>query len=116
MAELVDETWLVDTVTITKTNAKADDWQKPIEDEAVVLSNVRVDMAKQYTGSGNNRSIVANATVFMFAAFTDNYFEPDDAWLNARLTYKGYDYLIKDFSIYHDIDSNDPYSVELRVI
>lgn len=111
---LVDKSWLVDSVTLAK--ATLDDWQKVTYVDEVILDNVRVDLTKSYSGSGDSRSIVANATVFMYGAFTTNFFAPDDSWLNARLIYNGHEYLVKDISIYHGIKTKDVYSVELQVI
>lgn len=115
MTELIDSSWLVDTVSIAK-QVGEDDWQNPIYDDPIKLDNVRVDFSKQYTGVGNNREIVANATVFLFAQFTGNYFVPDDDWLKANLVYNGHEYLVTDYAAYHEVESNKPYSVELKVI
>lgn len=116
MTEVIDASWLVDTVSIAKATGEVDDWQKPIYDEPIELTSVRVDLTKQYTGTGNNREIVANATVFLFARFTGNYFVPDDEWLKAKVAYNGRDYLVTDYVVNHEVETNKPYSVELKVI
>lgn len=115
MTEVIDASWLVDTVSIAKSDGE-DDWGKPNYAEPIELTNVRVDLTKQYTGTGNNREIVANATVFLFARFTGNYFVPDDDWLKSKVAYNGHEYLVTDYVINHEVETNKPYSVELKVI
>ncbi|MFL2063297.1 putative minor capsid protein [Latilactobacillus sakei] len=114
MTELIDASWLVDSITIAK--AIEDDWQNTTYPDPITLDNVRVDLTKQYTGTGNNREIVANATVFLFARFTGNYFVPDDDWLKSKVVYNGHEYLATDYVVNHGIETNKPYSVELKVI
>lgn len=114
MAELIDASWLVDSITIAK--AIEDDWQNTTYPDPITLDNVRVDLTKQYTGVGNNREIVANATVFLFARFTGNYFVPDDDWLKSKVVYNGREYLVTDYVINHEVETNKPYSIELKVI
>lgn len=111
----IDKSWLVDKITISKVIGE-DDWQKPEYGEPIEFENCRVDLTKQYTGTGNNREIVANATVFFYAQFTTNIFTFDDTWLKAKVTYDGHEYLVTDYANYHSVNSKDLYSVELKVI
>lgn len=110
----IDDSWLVDSVTIAK--AKVDDWQNTEYVNPIELNKVRVDLSKQYSGVGNNREIVANATVFLFAAFTENFFVPDDRWLNSKIVYEDQEFIVKDYVVSHEVSTNKPFSVELKVI
>lgn len=112
----VNPAWLVDTVTIEKFLGEGD-YNKPEYGPAIQLDKVRVDMSKQYTGTGNNRTIVANATVFLYAKFTSNFpSDIDNTWLKGRLTYRRHQYQITDWALFHEPTSARPFSIELKVI
>lgn len=111
-----DVTWLRDTVTIERRLSEGD-YNVDSYSEPVTLDRVRVDLTKDYTGTGDNRTITANATVFLIAAFTGSYPDDiDDSWLQARLTYRGKPYKIVDWSSYQDPDNGAPFSIELKVV
>jgi hypothetical protein len=115
-ALLPDKAWLHDTVTIELYTDEGD-YNKPNYAEAIELTNVRVDMTKEFSGTGSNRTLTANATVFLIAAYTTNYpVQIDDSWLQARLTYNGHEYKVVNWSAYQEPDSSAPYSIELQVI
>lgn len=112
----VDPRWLIHSVDVAKKIGEGD-YNKVIYGEPVTLNHVRVDMTKEYTGTGNNRTITANATVFLYAKFTGNFpSDIDDAWLNARLTFNGHEYLIADYAIYYEPTRPKIWSIELKVI
>ncbi|WP_179394726.1 putative minor capsid protein [Lacticaseibacillus absianus] len=111
-----DQAWLRDTVTVEK-YLDDGDYNVGKYADPVTLDLVRVDLTKDYAGVGNDRTITANATVFLIARYTTNFpSDIDDSWLRARLTYKGHEYCVKDWSDYQDPDTGAPFSIELKVI
>lgn len=111
-----DQSWLNDTVTVERFLGEGD-YNKPTYDKAITLAPVRVDLTKDFTGVGANRTIVANATVFLFAAYTAGYPGAiDDSWLQARLMFNGHPYKVVDWSSHEEPDSSAPFSIELKVI
>lgn len=111
-----DPSWLNDTVTMEKYLGEGD-YNKPSYDTPITLAPVRVDLTKDFSGVGANRTIVANATVFLFAIYTQGYPEAiDDSWLQGRLTFKGHPYKVVDWSEHEEPDTGKPFSIELKVI
>lgn len=111
-----DKTWLRDTITVELYQGDGD-YNIPKYAPAVTLELVRVDMTKSFTGTGDNRTITANATVFLIAKYTTNYpTSIDDSWLQARLKFNGHEYKVVDWSKYDDPDTGQPFSIELKVI
>ncbi|MFD1466476.1 putative minor capsid protein [Lapidilactobacillus mulanensis] len=112
----IDPRWLVHSVEVAK-KLDEDNWNKPIYADPITYNRVRVDMTKEFTGTGNDRTITANATVFLFAKFTGNFpVDIDDTWLDAKLTFNGHDYLVKNWSPYSEPTSANLWSIELKVI
>lgn len=112
----VNPAWLVDEVTVEKRIGEGD-YNKPEYAKPIKLEKVRVDLSKQYSGTGNDRTIAANATVFLYAKFTSNFPDDiDDSWLKTQVTYLGHQYQIVDWSFFHEPTSAKPFSIELKVI
>lgn len=113
----IDSSWLVNTVIINK-KVGEDDWNRTIyEPKATTFEHVRVDMTKLYSGTGNDRTITANATVFLYADHTTNFpTEIDDSWLGGKLVFNGNEYVIKDWAAYSQVSSGELFSAELQVI
>lgn len=112
----VDPTWLNDEVTIERYLGEGDFNVAKYADK-ITLTDCRVDMTKIFSGTGADRTVIANATVFLYAAYTDNYpVDIDDSWLQARLMYRGHEYKVVNWSAFNEPDSSKPFSVELEVI
>ncbi|WP_125703702.1 putative minor capsid protein [Lacticaseibacillus daqingensis] len=110
-----DQTWLRDTVTV-ELYLDEGDYNVPSYAKPVTLEKVRVDLTKDFVGTGSDRTITANATVFLIAKYTTNYPAIDDSWLQARLTYNGHEYKVVNWSAYQEPDTGTPFSIELKVI
>jgi hypothetical protein len=112
----VDPAWLNSVVTV-EPYIDEGDYNETRYGDKITLNKCRVDVSKVFSGTGADRTIVANATVFLYAAYTNNYPNSiDDSWLQARLTYRGHEYKIVNWAAYTEPDSGEPFSIELEVI
>lgn len=111
-----DKSWLCDTIKVELYQGEGD-YNIAQYSAPLFLTMVHVDMTKSFTGVGDDRTITANATIFLIAKYTTNYpTSIDDSWLQARLTVDGHEYKVVDWSRYDDPDTGKPFSVELKVI
>lgn len=107
--------WFPDTISLAK-HLRESDYNRAEYADAKQYQHVRVDMTKDFTGTGSDRTISANATVFMLAKFTTPFpNDIGDSWLRGKLTFRNKDYKIVNWSYYRD-DQGQLYSVELKVI
>lgn len=112
----INPEWLVDTITIELYKGEGD-YNEAVYGELIACENCRVDLSKVYSGTGNDRTISANATAYLFAPFTSNFpSDISDEYLKARVVYEGKTYQVSNWKKWHGITSNEPFSVELELI
>ncbi|MGR3742117.1 putative minor capsid protein [Companilactobacillus sp. DQM5] len=116
MTELIDSSWLIHNIKIFKVKG-TDEYNNPIyKDRPIELNHVRVNIENKYSGSQNNKEIVATATVFSFADFTENYFVADDSLLKAKVEYKGDDYKLVGYKNSLYVETDKPYQTKLSLL
>lgn len=104
------------TITLQRATGKTDDYNKPILEPAVTINNCVVQPQSVYTGTNNNRQLVANAVVFIYAGVSspmpkltkDNY--------QSVVTFEGHDYTVQEIDDNRDPTSNETWSYELEVL
>lgn len=82
----------------------------------IVIEHAIVQPQTIYSGSNNNRTITANAIVFLFAGVTTPLPKIDKHWVGYHLTFEENDYTITNIVDNRDPFSNDVYSYELEVL
>lgn len=111
----INPDWLVDTISIALKIGEGD-YNVAKYAEPITIGKVRVDLTKQYSGTGNDRTVSANATVFLYAEFSTNYPQIGKNYLQAKVIFDGHEYILDSFNKFHDIESDEPYSIELGLI
>ena len=92
-----------------------DDWGKP-ETKDINIEHCVVQPQTIYSGSNNDRTIVANAVVFFYAGITEPMPVMNRKHIGSELTFEDQNYVIQKV-----IDNRDPYgntvwSYELEVL
>jgi len=116
MTMAIDPSWLNDSVKI-KRKTGMDRYQKPTYEETT-FDKVRVHMETVYSGTANNRQIVANGKVFLYADYTTPYFRLDKTWLDSIVTINDdpTEYVLTRVSAGKDIDTGHVWSYTLEVL
>lgn len=103
------------TVTFTIPSGQEDDYgQQETIDQQVV--NVIVQPQTIYSGSSNNRTITANAIVYLFAGISTPLPKITPDWVGYHLKFEGRDYAITNIVDNRNPLSNEVYSYELEVL
>lgn len=103
------------SITLKVPNGKEDDYGKPTVVEQKI-QHCLVQPQTIYSGSNNDRTVTANAIVFLFAQVTEPMpvITPDSVgW---HLDFEGRDYTITNVVDNREPYSNDVYSYELEVL
>lgn len=95
------------SVVLHLKTGEADDWGKEVVIDMPVDQCV-VQPQTIYSGSNNNRTIVANAIVYFYAEITSPMPKLMRNHVGSTLTFEGQDYVITQI-----IDNRDPYSNEV---
>lgn len=103
------------SIKIEVANGKEDGYGH-VQTEDVALDHVLVQPQTIYSGTSNNRTITANAVVFLFAGVTTPMPKIDKNWVGYHLTFEGNDYTITNIVDNREPYSNDVYSYELEVL
>lgn len=105
------------SITLIKQIPKRDDpYDDDYEEIRTVINNVRFDLRTVYSGSNNDRQIVANATVIFMPPYTDPWIELDDSYIGSKISFNDKEYTIT--TINRDIEpfSRKVYQYKLGVI
>lgn len=80
------------------------------------INNVRFSLRTVYSGSNNNREVVANATIVVMSTYSKPFYEFTEANVGDKVSFNGHDYTIT--TINRDIEpfSNEVYQYRLWVI
>lgn len=83
------------SITLIKLIPKQDDpYNDDYEEIRTVINNVRFDLRTIYSGSNNDRQIVANATVVFMLPYTDPWIELDDSYIGSKIIFNDKEYTI----------------------
>lgn len=105
------------SITLIKLIPKQDDpYNDDYEEIRTVINNVRFDLRTIYSGSNNDRQIVANATIVVMSTYSKPFYEFTEANVGDKVSFNGHDYTIT--TINRDIEpfSNEVYQYRLWVI
>lgn len=106
-----------DTVTLKKMVTDPDD---PYDDKKVAekteIQNCRFSLRTVYSGTNNDRQVVANATIVVMSTYSKPFYEFTEANEGDKVSFNGHDYTIT--AINRDIEpfSNEVYQYRLWVI
>lgn len=103
------------SVTLHMATGGEDDYGKPKTTD-VAVNHVIVQPQTIYSGSNNDRTITANAIVFLFADISTPMPKLTPDCVGWRLTFDGHDYVITNFVDNRDPYGNGVYSYELEVL
>jgi hypothetical protein len=103
-------------ITLRKSTGQTDDWGKPAYEPDQTINNCVFQPQTIYSGTNNNRQLVANAIVFLYAGVSspmpvlskDNY--------QSVITFEGHDYALQTIVDNRDPFSNELWSYELEVL
>lgn len=83
------------SITLIKLIPKQDDpYNDDYEKISTDINNVRFDLRTIYSGSNNDRQIVANATVIFMLPYTDPWIELDDSYIGSKIRFNNKKYTI----------------------
>ena len=103
------------SVVLHMTTGEEDDYGKA-KTVDMAISHVIVQPQTIYSGSNNDRTITANAIVFLFADISMPMPKLTPDCVGWHLTFEGHDYVITNFVDNRDPYGNGVYSYELEVL
>lgn len=104
-----------DAIVLTKVVGH-DDWQKPMYGPPVSLGHVRIDRGTVYSGTNNDRQIVANAVIYIRTAANPGMPALDDTWLEGIAEFDNHKYTITTVNVLKDSDNPDIWGYELEAL
>ena len=103
------------SITLLVPTEKMDKFRKPVTD-TITINHVIVQPQTIYSGSNNDRTVTANAIIYLFAKVSDPFPKLTPECVGWHLTFEGRDYAITTFVDNREPYSNEVYSYELEVI
>lgn len=106
-----------DTVTLKKEVTDPDDpYGEKTVAETTEIQNCRFSLRTVYSGTNNDRQVVANASIVIMSTYTTPWTDLDDSWQGSKVEFNGRDYTIT--TINRDIEpfSKAVYQYRLWVI
>lgn len=105
--------------TITLKHLEVDKSDPYGESETVTqteIKNVRFSLRTVYSGTNNDRQVVANATIVVMSTYSEPFYEFTEQNQGDKVSFNGHDYTIT--TINRDIEpfSNEVYQYRLWVI
>ena len=105
------------SITLIKLIPKRDDpYDDDYEKIRTDINNVRFDLRTVYSGSNNDRQIVANATVIFMPPYTDPWIELDDSYIGSKISFNDKEYTITTINRDMEPFSRKVYQYKLGVI
>jgi hypothetical protein len=104
-----------DVVTL-KQRTGEDDWQKTVYGSPIVIPHVRVDRGTIYSGTNNNRQIVASAVIYMRLKENPEMPAIDETWLQGVAEIDGKPYTITTVNVLADPGMPVIWGYELEVL
>ncbi|WP_413538934.1 putative minor capsid protein [Enterococcus malodoratus] len=93
-----------------------DKWQKPIFSDPITIKNMILQPQTVYSGTNNNRQVVANASAFLFGGVSDPMPVINKNHVGSELDFEGETYTITTIVDNRNPFSNEVYSYELEVL
>ncbi|MFC4771888.1 putative minor capsid protein [Enterococcus hermanniensis] len=93
-----------------------DKWQKPIFSEPITINHMIFQSQTVYSGSNNNRQVVANAIAFLFGGVSDPMPMINKNHVGSEIEFEGEIYTITTIVDNRNPYSNEVYSYELEVL
>lgn len=88
------------SITLIKQLPKQDDpYNDDYEEVRTKIDNVRFDLRTIYSGSNNDRQIVANATVIFMSPYSTPWIELDDSYVGSKIIFNDKRYTDKRYTI-----------------
>lgn len=104
-----------DSVTFTALGGKTNDYGDPEYGEPVTINNCRLQLQTVYTGTNDQRQLIANAVIFLYADLTKPWQTFSKDSLGSVFTYRGVDYTLVSITELMQPGTNDLYGYELQV-
>lgn len=105
------------TITLTLTDlTKTDEWGQPLPGKPVTIEHCVVQPQTIYSGSNNDRTIVANAVVFLYTGISSPLPIITKNNVGSKLTFEDVEYTVQKIIDNRNPFSNDQYSYELEVL
>ena len=83
------------SITLIKLIPKQDDpYNDDYEEIRTEINNVRFDLRTVYSGSNNDRQIVANATVIFMPPYSTPWIELNDSYVGSKIMFNDKEYTI----------------------
>lgn len=103
-------------ITLKKKKKETDQWNQPTYEDAVEVDGVIFQPQTIYSGTNNNRQIIANAVVYFFAGISIPLCSFDKEDVGSIIIFEKKEYLVKSIIDNRDPLSNELYSYELEVL
>lgn len=93
-----------------------DVYDEPVFEDGVKIDHCVVHLRTVYSGTNNNREIVANGTVVLFAGISSPLISLTKDDLGSKIVYEGKEYTLT--NINEDLDplSNELYQYKLQIL
>ena len=105
------------SITLIKRIPKRDDpYDDDYEESSTDINNVRFDLRTVYSGSNNDRQIVANATVIFMPPYTNPWIKLDDSYIGSKIRFNAKEYTITTVNRDMEPFSRKVYQYKLGVI
>lgn len=105
------------SITLIKQIPKQDDpYNDDYEEIRTDINNVRFDLRTVYSGSNNDRQIVANATVILMPPYSTPWIELNDSYVGSKIIFNDKEYTITTVNRDMEPFSRKVYQYKLGVI
>lgn len=105
------------SITLIKQISKQDDpYNDDYEEVRTDINGVRFDLRTIYSGSNNDRQIVANATVIFMPPYTNPWIELDDSYIGSKIIFNAKEYTITTVNRDMEPFSGEIYQYKVGVI
>lgn len=96
--------------------SETDDYNRSKKDKPVTITNCIVQLATQYTGTNENRQLIANGAVYFYVAVSSPFPELTKDNLGSVIEYDDQSYTLKTINEYHEPLSNELFGYKLEVL
>ncbi|MDN6161974.1 MAG: minor capsid protein [Atopostipes sp.] len=93
-----------------------DKWQKPIFEDPITINHMIFQPQTVYSGTNNNREVVANAIAFLFAGVSEPLPRITKNHVGSEIDFEGETYVLQKIVDNRNPFSNEIYSYELEVL
>lgn len=95
---------------------KTDRYNKPEFENEKIIKNVIFQPQTIYSGTNNNREVVANAITFLFANISTPFPKLDKTQIGSKIIFEGKEYTIQKIIDNRNPFSNEIYTYEIEVL